>query len=205
MVKDPYKVLGLGEDSTPEELEAKYNELKGIYGEQRFLAGEEGNEGARKLMELEEAWGLVKAGLDKKNAKEKFGGDYGQIDNLIKSGKYDDAQAALDGITDRSAEWHYFQSIVFYKRDWLTESRKQLEQAVEMDPNNTKYKTALEKLKMVMGSPDVNPQTMGNPNMGNAQMPQQDPNAAMGGNCLANCCCAYCLTDCCCNMMQCCG
>lgn len=204
MVKEPYKVLGLDKDTPPEQLEAKYEELKGIYGEQRFLAGEEGNEGARKLMELEEAWTLVKADIGKQQAKEKFGGDYGQIDNLIKSGKYDEAQSALDEVTDRSAEWHYFQSIVFYKRDWLTESRKQLEQAVEMDPGNAKYKTALDKLKMVMGSAEVNPQTLGNQGGPQQQMPQQDPGLA-GGNCLANCCCAYCLTDCCCNMMQCCG
>lgn len=203
MVKEPYKVLGLDKDAPAEQLEAKYNELKAIYGEQRFLAGEEGNEGARKLMELEEAWSMIKSDLDRLEAKEKFGGDFGQIDNLIKSGKYDEAQAALDEITDRNAEWHYFQSIVFYKRDWLTESRKQLEQAIELDPRNDKYKTALDKLKMVMGSADVNPQTLGGQPNGQA-MPQQDP-GMMGGNCLANCCCAYCLTDCCCNLMQCCG
>lgn len=203
MVKEPYKVLGLDKDAPAEQLEAKYNELKAIYGEQRFLAGEEGNEGARKLMELEEAWSMIKSDLDRLEAKEKFGGDFGQIDNLIKSGKYDEAQAALDEITDRNAEWHYFQSIVFYKRDWLTESRKQLEQAIELDPRNDKYKTALDKLKMVMGSADVNPQTLGGQPNGRA-MPQQDP-GMMGGNCLANCCCAYCLTDCCCNLMQCCG
>ena len=40
MIKDPYKVLGLSEDASPEELKAKYEELKNVYGEQRFLAGE---------------------------------------------------------------------------------------------------------------------------------------------------------------------
>ena len=88
MVKEPYKVLGLDKDAPAEQLETKYNELKAIYGEQRFLAGEEGNEGARKLMELEEAWSMIKSDLDRLEAKEKFGGDFGQIDNLIKSGKF---------------------------------------------------------------------------------------------------------------------
>lgn len=207
MIKDPYKVLGLSEDASPEELKAKYEELKNVYGEQRFLAGEEGNEGARKLMELEEAWSMIQADLDRKTAKEQFGGDYGQIDNLVKQGKYDDAQAQLDAITDRTAEWHYFQALVFYKRDWLTESKKQLEMAVEMEPKNTKYKTALDKMNMVMGNPNANAQNLGNQQQQQQQQPygQPDPNAAMGMNCLSNCCLAYCLTDCCCNLMQCCG
>ena len=55
-MKDPYAVLGLTQDAAPELIKQKYAELRALYGEQRFLAGEEGNEGARKLQELEEAW-----------------------------------------------------------------------------------------------------------------------------------------------------
>ncbi len=207
MVKEPYKVLGLSEDSSFEELKARYEELKKQYGEQRFLAGEEGNEGARKLMELEEAWTAIQADIERRNAKERFGGDYGHIDELVKQGKYDEAQSLLDSVSDRTAEWHYFQALVFYKRDWLTESKQQLEMAVEMDPRNTKYKTALDKMNMVIGNPNTNAQNLGN-NQQTQQQQQpygQDPNAAMGMNCLSNCCLAYCLTDCCCNLMQCCG
>lgn len=201
MINNPYDVLDLPEDSGEELLRARYDELKAKYGEQRFAAGEEGNEGARKLMELEEAWKIISARLEKNKAKEQFGGDFGQIDDLIKKGKYDEAQAMLDAYTDRGAEWHYLQSIVFYKRDWLTESRKQLKMAVDLEPTNEKYKTALTKLEMVMGNPETQAQNLGNqgaPVMG-------DPNAQMSGNCLSNCCLAYCLTDCCCNMMRCCG
>ena len=206
MVKEPYKVLGLSEDSSFEELKARYEELKKQYGEQRFLAGEEGNEGARKLMELEEAWTAIQTDIERRTAKERFGGDYGHIDELVKQGKYDEAQSMLDSVSDRTAEWHYFQALVFYKRDWLTESKQQLEMAVEMDPRNTKYKTALDKMNMVIGNPNTNAQNLGNNQQSQQQQqPYGDPNAAMGMNCLSNCCLAYCLTDCCCNLMQCCG
>ena len=84
-MKDPYSVLGLTPDASEEELKAKYEALKAEYGEQRFKAGEEGNEGAKKLTELEAAWSLISSDLSKKEAKEKFGdGDYGEIDDLIK-------------------------------------------------------------------------------------------------------------------------
>ena len=58
-MKDPYAILGLDKTADPETLKAKYQELHDLYGEQRFKSGEEGNEGARKLQELEEAWVVI--------------------------------------------------------------------------------------------------------------------------------------------------
>ncbi|MFR6640254.1 MAG: hypothetical protein ACLUSP_01965 [Christensenellales bacterium] len=40
----------------------------------------------------------------------------------------------LDSINDRDGQWHYYQSIVYYKREWLTESKRQLEEAIACDP-----------------------------------------------------------------------
>ncbi|MDE7395652.1 MAG: tetratricopeptide repeat protein [Clostridiales bacterium] len=203
-MKDPYSVLGLTPDASEEELKEEYEALKAEYGEQRFKSGEEGNEGAKKLSELEAAWSQISADLQKKEAKEKFGdGDYGEIDDLIKKGSYDEAQARLDAITDRNAQWHYLQSIVYYKREWLSDSRAQLATAVEMDPTNEKYKTALEKLDMVIGNPNADARTLGaDPNM---PPPDMQNGQLCGGNALSNCCLAYCVTDCCCQMTRCCG
>lgn len=195
-MQDAYKVLGLSPDSSEAELRERYNQLKAQYGEQRFKSGEEGNEGARKLMELEDAWAIISADLDKRNSREQFGGDYGAIDRLIKDGKYDEAQRQMDAIADHSAEWHYYQSIIYYKRDWLVESRKQLAMAVSMDPDNKKYSEALARLDTVMANPTASPQSMGSgANMGGA-----DPYATQNTLCQI-CQCMMCL-DCCC---RCCG
>ena len=56
------------------------------------------------------------------------------------------AQQELDKISYRGAEWHYFQSIVFYEKNWLNDSRKQLEIALQMDPGNPKYQRAIDNL-----------------------------------------------------------
>lgn len=206
-MKDPYSVLGLPKGTDPAELTARYEELKAKYSEDRFLTGEAGNEAARNLNDLETAWATISAEKDKQEAKATFGGDFGQVDDLIKRARYDEAQSMLDSISDRTAEWHYLQSIIFYKREWLTESRKQLAMAVDMEPRNDKYKNALEKMDMVMGNPGANAQNLGvDQNAMNQQQQQPGPNdPMMAGNCLSNCCCAYCLTDCCCNMMHCCS
>ena len=73
--------------------------------------------------------------------------DFIEIERLIKEGSLDLAQEKLDDINDRSAEWHYLQSIIFYKKNWTNESKKQLEIAMNMEPYNSKYSTAYEKLK----------------------------------------------------------
>lgn len=209
-MKDPYKVLGLDKSATPEEIKSKYDELHAKYGEQRFMSGEEGNEGARLLQELEEAWVLISADLSRESEKKHTTGDvYSDVDNLIRQGKYDEAQSMLDSVQDRSAEWHYMQAIIFYKREWLSDSKTQLEMAIREDPSNSKYRSSLDKLNMTIGGKNAQQAAQPNQGYGGANnpppyndyggQPQQDM-----GNCLSSCCCAYCLTDCLCNMMRCC-
>lgn len=212
-MKDPYAIFGLDKNADPEVLKAKYNELHDLYSEQRFKSGEEGNEGARKLQELEEAWVVISANLERDQKTSEFNGDYSRIDSLIRQGKYNEAQDMLDAIADRRGEWHYMQAIVFYKREWLTEAKTQLEMALREDPNNTKYRSSLDKLNLSMGGDFGGPQQQQpyNNNSGgyynqqpnnNNGYPQQQPDDM--ANCLSSCCCAYCLTDCLCNAMRCC-
>lgn len=202
-MKNPYAVLGLEKDSDPELIKAKYNELHDLYSEQRFKAGEEGNEGARKLQELEEAWSYIRADLDTQTKQCEFGGDYGKIDRLIRDGKYNEAQEALDSITDRRGEWHYMQSIVFYKREWLTESRTQLEMALQDEPNNAKYRSSLEKLNLAINNPGKKAQAQQQQQAQTMDQPTQQQQADNMSNCLSSCCCAYCLTDCLCSALRC--
>ena len=217
-MKDPYAVLGVDRNADKDVIRAKYDELHALYSEQRFKSGEEGNEGARKLQELEEAWVLVSANLEREDGASSFGGDYGQIDSLIRDGKYNEAQDILDSIQDRKGEWHYMQAIVFYKREWLTEAKTQLEMALREDPNNPKYRSSLDKLNLSMSGNGARNQMPNNGQTGNYggynngqppygengnYPPQQQPADNMA-NCLSSCCCAYCLTDCLCNAMRCC-
>ncbi len=208
-MKDPYSVLGLERNSDPDLLKAKYKELHDLYSEQRFKSGEEGNEGARKLQELEEAWVIISANIENDGKSAGFNGDYGNIDALIRAGKYNEAQDLLDSITDRKGEWHYMQAIVFYKREWLTEAKTQLEMALRDDPGNQKYQSSLDKLKITIGSgerpqtaPAAAQPTYNGGAQGETSSPQQQANDM--SNCLSSCCCAYCLTDCLCNAMRCC-
>ncbi len=211
-MRDPYEVLGMSRNSDPDALRARYEELKAKYGEQRFEDGERGNEGARLLSELESSWALVSRDIESagggQDGGKSVGGGYPAVENYIRGGDYDAAQRELDDIQERNGKWHYYQSIIFYKREWLSESRAQLVLAVQMEPDNAKYRESLRKLDLVMGNAGVDPRDMGRSQHGpydDGRYATYDDGAsqqAAAGNACVNCMCAYCFTEMCCAMMR---
>lgn len=209
-MKDPYKVLGVDSSASFDEMKEKYDKLHAEYSEQMFAAGEVGNEGARKLQELDEAWESISASRAADSVSAPDGkDDYKRIDEFIRDGKYNEAQDVLDSVQDRGGEWHYMQAIVFYKREWLGDAKTQLEMALRCEPNNAKYRSSLDKLNMAMGIGGQEKQNNPPPRAAQPQNTtyddgQQSTPANDMSNCLSTACCAYCLTDCLCNSMRCC-
>jgi len=208
---DPYRVLGLPAATPDEMLIARYEELRARFSEERFLEGEAGNEGARRLMELEDAWSFIRQDMQRRqmgansfNADGSFNasGGLAVVDSLLKAGKYVEAQSELDSITTRDAEWHYYQAIVYYKREWLTESRNHLNIAISLDPNNAKYREACDRLNNVMGNPNINPQSVGG--QGNFNNMHGGRPAETAGNALCRCCQAWACIECLCCLAGCC-
>lgn len=201
-MKDVYEILGLTSSASDAELIDRYNQLKNEYSEGRFQSGDAGNEAAVKLTELENAWLVISDDIKRRNAANQTGStadEYGYVDSLIKQGKYTEAQEALDSIMTRTGQWHYLQAIIFYKREWLSESRAQLEKAIELDPYNDRYRMALEKMKMYNGNPRQNPETMGTDGNTQGQYAQEDTCTYCARCCAMNMC-----LNCMCNSMRCC-
>ena len=67
-------------------------------------------------------------------------------EELIADNRPAQAQNVLDSINARSAKWHFLQSRVFFAKNWLFESKKQLEAALELEPDNAQYIEEMEKL-----------------------------------------------------------
>ena len=187
-MQEYYKILGVNEDASDEAVEIAYLNLKEKYSKERFLEGEIGNEAAKNLTKIETAYNEIKAfrneNAEKKNSDELFA----KVEKSIKEGNLAEAQNVLDNFSVRNAEWHYLQSVVFYKKNWINESRKQLEIAVQMDSDNVKYQTALDKLKKNMEHNErkfhqAHPEGEG----------KEVNNAQMGGT---NDCCSFCATWC---------
>lgn len=198
-MQEYYKILGITENASDDELEAAYKKLKDKYSKERFYEGEIGNEAAKNLTKVETAYAEIKAERKyRSSANGEYKEDFSDIEAAIKRGKIAEAQAKLDDVTDRNAEWHYLQSVVFYKKNWINESKKQLEIAMNMEPYNEKYSEAYMKLKQKI---DFNEKQF---HSGNANYSQNEPHRTterqMGGSGM-NDCLSFCATWCCIDML----
>jgi DnaJ-class molecular chaperone len=199
---DLYALFGLTETATDEELTAAYERLRAQYREERWQDGEPGNEAARKLTELENAYKELTAERKRQSKNTTGEAAFEEISRLLKEGDINRAQAVLDEFNERSAEWHYLQAVVFYKKSWNSESKKQLEIAIQLDPENKKYRSAYGKLNQ---KTEYEKQT--------AHAPKEEQydggGEQMGGNVCSNCLsccytmlCVDCLYTICCGCRQ---
>ena len=203
-MREYYELLGLTEDATDEEITSRYNELKAKYSEDRWLDGEAGNEAAKMLTKIEVAYREILSARKQGNQSTGGQSSFEEISRLLKEDKISEAQALLDDFNERNAEWHYLQAVVYYKKNWINDSKKQLEIAIEMDPSNTKYRNAYGKMnaKAEYEKQTAHKEQPQNPYSNGMPM---DEDEQMGGSACsqcASCCyttlCLNCLFNCCC-------
>ena len=205
MNKHNLEILGLEEGATKEQIDQAYETLRARYLEERFLDGEVGNEAARMLNKIEVAHNELLAELAESRSEDDMGGSaYDRVEELIKANDLEEAQRALDAFNERSAHWHYLQSVVFYKKNWMNESKKQLEIAMHLDGENPKYKDSYKKLCDKMEYDAKNHAHEGaNQSAYQGQTMDSAPDDQMGGNfcsdCLTCCYMNMCI-NCMCNM-----
>lgn len=207
MNKKNLEILGVDENATTEEIKAAYEALREKYLEERFKDGEVGNNAAKMLTKIETAYNDLMNEMSENNSIGEGGDLYEKVENYLKDGNIQDAQRVLDSFNERGGQWHYLQSVVFYRKNWVNESKKQLEIAIQLEPDNAKYKEAYRKLNEKIASDAAN-QNQGEYNAGyqsNYQgqtMSSQPADDQMGGSFCANCIeCCYCnmLLNCLCN------
>ena len=198
-----YEMLGVKESATDEEIAARYHELKAKYSEDRWLDGEAGNEAARNLTKLETAYREITAARKERQNSTDGQNAYEEIAALLKEDKVSQAQAKLDDCNERSAEWHYLQAVLFYKKNWTNDSKKQLENAMQMDPDNVKYRNAYGKMNAKNEYQEQPARETENPYSTHRE--QMDDGEQMGGNACTDCIsccyttlCVNCLFQCCC-------
>jgi DnaJ-class molecular chaperone len=193
-----YEMLGVTESATDEEIQARYQQLKEKYSEERWQDGEAGNEAARNLTKLETAYREIIEQRKEQQKNTAGENSFEEITRLLKEGNLSEAQIRLDDCNERSAEWHYLQAVLFYKKNWTNDSKKQLEIAMQMDPSNVKYRSAYGKLnaknvyEQQQASQSQNPYT-------NTRYDHMDNGEQMGGSACSNCvsCCyTYLCIDC---------
>ena len=193
-----YEILGVTENATDEEIYARYVELRERYSEERWLDGEAGNQAARNLTKLETAYREIQEERKEKQKNTSGENSFEEISRLLRENNLSAAQSRLDDCNERNAEWHYLQAVLFYKKNWTNDSKKQLEIAMQMEPDNIKYRSAYGKLNAKNEYQQQAASQTQNPYTNYNGMPM-DGGDQMGGSACSNCisCCyTYLCIDC---------
>lgn len=198
MSKNPFVILGVDENTvTQSELEDAYKRERNKYAEDRFLEGEAGEIATRKISEIDQAYADALEKLKTRATVSDKGTTYTEIEAQIRAKNYNEAQTLLDSVTERDAEWHFLQSVIYYKKGWVTESKLQLERAVSLEPNNPKYKTELDKMNGVGAQQQQHHHSYHYGQPGAERSYSYDrPRAST-----CDCCSTLCALDCCCECM----
>ena len=204
MNKKNLEILGLGEGATKQDVKSAYETLRAKYLEERFMDGEVGNNAAKMLSVIEQAYNDLMNELSENAAAEDSESSFLKVEELIKSGDIHEAQRVLDSFNERGGRWHYLQSVVFYRKNWINESKKQLEIAIQLEPDTEKYKETYKKLNDKINY-DAQNSAGGNQTVYQGQTVNSADNDQMGGNFCANCIeccylnlCINCLCNACC-------
>lgn len=209
MPNNPFVILGVPESASQSEILEAYKAKRAALQEHLFDAGEAGDIAARKITELDDAYQqAMDIVLSRATVSGEGGSTFEAVKQAIRNKNPEDAQRELDNISNRSAEWHYFQSIVFYEKNWLNDSKKQLEIALSMDPTNPKYARALENLKKKIdgsrpyadGTGDIYHSTTSEGYGSGRSYRQRSAGSDAADGCCAACQALWC-ADCCCECM----
>ena len=164
---NPYKVLGVSENATPEEIRKAYLALVKKYHPDRYADGPMKDMANEKLKEINQAYELLTKKKDSSNAygnqgygsnpygqsgywqsqgqgsyRGSYAGEFSRVRSFFAQNNLNAAKAVLESIPEHNAEWHYLYGILYFRWGWYDQAREHLELACQMEPNNVEYRNA---------------------------------------------------------------
>jgi curved DNA-binding protein CbpA len=163
---DPYKVLGVSPSATDAEVKTAYRTLAKKYHPDRYKGHDLEDLAGERLKEINEAYELVqkerkgggyRAGAGAESSSyggTSYGGSsyaggsaqFADVRRAIQSGDLTRADAMLDAMTNRNAEWHFLKGTVLLRKGWYDGARQHFATANSMDPTNVEYANAYQTL-----------------------------------------------------------
>lgn len=205
MPTNPFVILGVDKNATQSEILEAYKQKRAYYQAHVFDEGESGAQAASMLNQLDDSYQqAMEMAVESATVTGEGESAYEQVKQAIRSKDIETAQKLLDDMSYRGAEWHYYQSVVFYEKNWLNDTKKQLEIALQMEPKNEKYQRALDNLKKkIDGSRPYDKE--GSQGVYNADSTQTDRTYTQRDGAVADGICSACqalwCADCCCECM----
>jgi len=143
-MRDPYEVLGISPEASEDEIKKAYRELAKKYHPDNYANSEFSDIANEKMKEINEAYDEIlrrRAGGPSHSSSTagQGNGQFIRIRQLISAGRLGEAEVLLDGVTDRTAEWHYLKGLVAMYRRSYNDAASFFAVAHQMDPTNTEY------------------------------------------------------------------
>lgn len=151
-MQNPYEVLGIREGAGEEEIKAAYRDQVKKYHPDLHQNNPLYELAEQKLQEINEAYEYLmrNAGCEGQKAASKGNSngteDYIEVRKYIDHGNLMAAEAILNRSDTRGAEWHFLYGMLSLKKGWYNEAINSVQAAVNMDPGNFEYRTAMNNL-----------------------------------------------------------
>ena len=166
---NPYKVLGVSENASQEEIRAAYLELVKKYHPDKYTDNPLKELAGEKLKEINQAYEMLSKkqtssgtgyGSSSSGAYGSYGagGNYSRPNGTAYSGPFatefararsfinqnnlDAAQSILDGVTLHNAEWNYLSGVIFLRQGSYQRATECFSRAYDAEPDNPEYRNA---------------------------------------------------------------
>jgi molecular chaperone DnaJ len=163
---DPYKILGVSQNATDDEIKTAYRNLAKKYHPDNYGDNPLADLAMEKMKEINEAYDQVEkmrqGGANKQGSSYQGSNGYSNsnlkgVRDMISEGRLAEAQALLDKIptSERIAEWYFLRGSIFYKSGWINEAYNYFQTAYNMEPSNSEYSEAFARIQGQMNGQGV--------------------------------------------------
>ncbi len=165
---NPYKVLGVSENASQEEIRAAYLALVKKYHPDKYTDNPLKELAGEKLKEINQAYellikkpnGSAGAGRAGGYSSGRTGGsgyhsrasgtaysgpnaaEYVRARSFINQNNLNAARTVLDRVPTHNGEWYYLYGIIYLRQGWYEKARECIRKAYELDPDNAEYRNA---------------------------------------------------------------
>ena len=154
---NPYEVLGIKPAASSEEIKSAYRKLVKQYHPDQFRDNPLQTLAEEKLAEINQAYEMLSNGNTTNSSSNNSNSSYSngstaqsaplrEARTYIQRRNFAAAQNILNSITNKNAEWYYLTGVIHLNKGWYDSALQNIQNAVNMDPNNFEYRQTLQQL-----------------------------------------------------------